>query len=217
MLTSLLFGNHFQLLSRDQICFLFKLPKGNNSSRHSDSSSNSCHSCRDGSSVSSCYSGGNDTIESISKLICLSIQIFQLSNSFTKNEYAQHWLTNFMHWMVSYLSRRHEYVQIDDMTSQSLNVQFGMPQGFILGSLIFNIYITDLHLSLAPNTYCIQYADNTTIYVHLEMLINSSLLLLLLLSLACASLLHVRSADLRSCTHLLTQTLVSGRPRTPTE
>jgi exonuclease III len=73
---------------------------------------------------------------------------------------------SFMHWIMSYLSERRQYVQIDDNTSESLTVQFGMPQGSILGPLIFNIYVTDLHQSLAPNTSCIQYADDTTMYVH---------------------------------------------------
>lgn len=40
---------------------------------------------------------------------------------------------NSLHWMVSYLPERRHYVQTDDKTSQLLNVQFGVPQGSILG------------------------------------------------------------------------------------
>ena len=40
---------------------------------------------------------------------------------------------NFIQWIISYLPGRRQDVQIDDKTSQSLNVQFWVPQGSILG------------------------------------------------------------------------------------
>ena len=40
-------------------------------------------------------------------------------------------------WFVSYLANRSQYVKIDDTSSALLNVSCGVPQGSILGSLLF--------------------------------------------------------------------------------
>jgi len=63
--------------------------------------------------------------------------------------------------IISYLSNRKQYVQIDDRKSETKNIFFGVPQGSILGPILFNIYVADL-----PNeieTPSIQYADDTTL------------------------------------------------------
>ena len=72
----------------------------------------------------------------------------------------------FMKWLVSYLSERKQYVQIDDRQSKHGITKFGVPQGSVLGPLIFNIYVSDLTDSLHPDTSCMQYADDTSLYSH---------------------------------------------------
>ena len=68
----------------------------------------------------------------------------------------------FIETLISYLAERTQYVQIDDKQSQNLRVKFGVPQGSILGPVLFNIYVSDL--SLTSENQCLQYADDTTIY-----------------------------------------------------
>ena len=64
--------------------------------------------------------------------------------------------------IMSYLTNRDQYVQIDDQTSSKSPVHFGVPQGSILGLILFNIYVAELPSCIDSDS--IQYADDTTIY-----------------------------------------------------
>ena len=77
---------------------------------------------------------------------------------------APGFLNSFLRWLNSYLSDRSYFVQIDDRTSESVDVRFGVPQGSILGLMLFNLYISDLQDHLRPSIGSFQYADDTTIY-----------------------------------------------------
>ena len=55
-------------------------------------------------------------------------------------------------------------MQIDDRKSHMATVEFGVPQGSILGPVIFNLYVADLKSELHCD--CHQYADDTTFYIH---------------------------------------------------
>lgn len=67
-------------------------------------------------------------------------------------------------WFSSYLSNRRQMVQIDSQNSDYLQVKCGVPQGSLLGPLLFLIYINDLpaYLPLSKN---ILYADDTNILI----------------------------------------------------
>ncbi len=71
-----------------------------------------------------------------------------------------------LRWITDYLTDRHQYIQIDDRKSDEINVMFGVPQGSILGLVLFNLYVNDLFEVLHESGNCHQYADDTTIYSH---------------------------------------------------
>jgi len=47
-------------------------------------------------------------------------------------------------WILSYLSNRQQFVQVNDKQSRLKDVLFGVPQGFVLGLVIFNLYSNDM-------------------------------------------------------------------------
>ena len=69
-----------------------------------------------------------------------------------------------MNWILSYLTGRSQFVQINDKHSASVNIQFGVPQGSILGPVLFNLYVNDLQENYESS--CFQYPDDTTLYYH---------------------------------------------------
>ena len=57
-------------------------------------------------------------------------------------------------------------IQIDDYLSEHFEITFGVPQGSILGPVLFNFYVNDLSYALPSTVKCHQYADDTTFYRH---------------------------------------------------
>ena len=66
-------------------------------------------------------------------------------------------------WFRSYLSERKQFVTFKDTDSELLNVSCGVPQGSVLGPLLFIIYTNDLPNALTFSK-CIFFADDTTLF-----------------------------------------------------
>ena len=63
-----------------------------------------------------------------------------------------------------YLSDRWQRVKINSSFSNWSQLMSGVPQGSVLGPLLFNIYINDLFFQLV-NTHTCNFADDTTLSV----------------------------------------------------
>ena len=82
----------------------------------------------------------------------LSFQLCDLSKTFDvidhdillskMNNYGIRGLAN--DWFKNYLSGRQQYVDIDGVTSNKGQIQIGVPQGSILGPLLYLLYVNDI-------------------------------------------------------------------------
>ena len=73
---------------------------------------------------------------------------------------------NAFNWFKSYLVNRHQFVSISGKTSGMALMKHGVPQGSILGLLLFIVLINDLplHVSKSINLY----DDDTAVTVSVE-------------------------------------------------
>ncbi len=65
-------------------------------------------------------------------------------------------------WITNYLHNHQQYVQYNQECSELGNISIGVPQGSILGPLLFLLYINDI-CNISSNVSCILFADDTNI------------------------------------------------------
>ena len=65
-------------------------------------------------------------------------------------------------WFKTYMTKRQQSVSINGFKSNPKFIDFGVPQGSVLGPLLFLIYINDLHMSIKHSTVH-HFADDTNL------------------------------------------------------
>ena len=68
-----------------------------------------------------------------------------------------------MEWFKSYISNRLQFVSVNGCNSQMKNMEYGVPQGSLLGPLLFIIYINDFYRSSQALSF-ILFADDSTLF-----------------------------------------------------
>jgi hypothetical protein len=76
------------------------------------------------------------------------------------NFYGIRGITNL--WFQNYLSERKQYLNFNGVVSDTLRITCGVPQGSILGPILFLLYINDIQNSTVLKL--LSFADDTTIY-----------------------------------------------------
>ena len=67
-------------------------------------------------------------------------------------------------WFESYLSNRNQYVSFSNYNSESMLISCGVPQGSILGPLLFLLYVNDM-ANVSSVLFTILFADDTNVFV----------------------------------------------------
>ena len=67
-------------------------------------------------------------------------------------------------WLINYLSNRKQCTIANNIVSQYRNTTYGVPQGSVLGPLLFLIYVNDI-TNIIENSKISMYADDTVIYI----------------------------------------------------
>lgn len=70
---------------------------------------------------------------------------------------------NELQWFKSYLTNRKQITKVNGVKSDETDNEFGVPQGSILGALLFIIYINDMP-NILEKCEIVMYADDTLIY-----------------------------------------------------
>ena len=72
--------------------------------------------------------------------------------------------SNIVTWMEDFLIGRKQQVCVNGQLSQSVNVTSGIPQGSVLGPLLFVLYINDMPDKIKSNIFL--FADDTKIFTN---------------------------------------------------
>ena len=79
-------------------------------------------------------------------------------------------------WLVNYVSNREQFVYVNGCTSSRAQLTYGVPQGSILGPLLFLVYINDL-ATVSSTMLPILFADDTNLILthsHFDSLISEA-------------------------------------------
>ena len=66
-------------------------------------------------------------------------------------------------WIKSYLSNAKQYVSVKNSTSSMSHLTFGVPQGLVLGPVLFILYINGMHRSSNQMSF-VHFAVDTTVF-----------------------------------------------------
>ena len=119
----------------------------------------------------------NDVLLNMEKGSVTALTLLDLSAAFDTIDHltlnnrlsSWYWISGIaLDWFTSYLSDRCQQVKIQDHISDAVYIYIGVPQGSVLGTILFTLYTTPLSQVIAQHDVENHlYADDTQIYIYL--------------------------------------------------
>jgi len=149
--------NEHKLISKQQFGFL---------SRHS-----SCSQLLD------CFNEWTIILDARDSIDCVYIDYSKAFDSVVHNKLLAKLSAygiegNLFFWIKCFLCDRTQYVVIDGHCSSVHKVLSGVPQGSVLGPILFIIYINDIVDVVENNCFCKLYADDVKLFARIDMSTN---------------------------------------------
>ena len=66
--------------------------------------------------------------------------------------------------IASFRNKRIQRVNVNGIFSDWIEIKRGVPQGTVLGPLLFNLYVNDIQERLYEGCYLVQYADDCLVF-----------------------------------------------------
>ena len=70
-----------------------------------------------------------------------------------------------INWIISFVSNRKQRVVVDGFTTNYLSINRGIPQGTVLGPILFSLMVNDICAADEKNNLLVKFVDNITVTV----------------------------------------------------
>lgn len=69
-----------------------------------------------------------------------------------------------LNWLNSFISNRKQRVLVDNITTEFIDITRGVPQGTVLGPILFSLMINDIK-PFRPSSLMVKFADDITVSI----------------------------------------------------
>ena len=73
-----------------------------------------------------------------------------------------------INWLISFLDQRKQRVVVDGYSTEYVSINRGVPQGTVLGPVLFSIFINDIKAVNTDKNLLVKFADDITVSLPIE-------------------------------------------------